>query len=107
MTVDTTIQSQLVAIEDLADVQVEGYAKNYSTVAEYHEAQDTSVDNNASKHINAGLEPYLMSRDAFELGVHPYIAVYDVMREKQDGLVGVSTPRHTYLLEPDTLLVWN
>jgi hypothetical protein len=99
------VQSQLVTLEDLPEI-AERYARNYSTVAEYHEAQDAAINNNASKHIEAGREPYLVRRDAIEFGVHPYITVYDVMRERQDGLVGIATNHQTYFLQPNTILAW-
>ena len=103
---DVSVQSQLVTLEDLADVQSEGYARHHSTVAEYHEAQDAHINNNASKQIIAGREPFLISRDAVELGVEPFITVYDVVQKRQNGLVGIVTSHHTYFLEPDTLLAW-
>jgi hypothetical protein len=105
---DISVQSQLITLEDLAEVQAEGYAKNYSTVAEYHAAGiDPSLKNNASKHIEAGREPFLLSRDAVEMGVHPFIAVHDVDIKKQDdGKVGITTPKNTYWLEPDTIIAW-
>ena len=98
--------SVLFTLEDLADVQSKGYAKHYSTVAEYHSAQDAHIDNKASEQNNAGRNPYLISREAVEMGVHPFITIYDVARERQDGLVGIATSRRTYFLEPDTLLAW-
>jgi hypothetical protein len=101
-----SVQSQLITIEDLGEVQVEGYARHYSTVAEYYEAQTSSVENAASENIDGGREPYLMSRDAFDMGVHPLITVYDVDIDLQDGLVGISTARNLYWLAPETLLVW-
>ena len=103
-----SVQTQLATIDDLAEVQREGYAKNYSTVAEYREAQLPSalVDNNATKHIDAGKEPYLISSDAIELGVHPFITVYDVATELKDGKVVIATSRNNYELEPNTLLAW-
>ena len=104
---DVSVQSQLITLEDLAEVQAEGYAKNYSTVEEYHAAgTNPQVENNASKHINAGREPFLMSREAVEFGTHPYIPVHDADIERRGALVGITTARNTYWLEPDTLLAW-
>ena len=101
------IQSQVMTMEDLADVQAEGYAKHYSTVEEYQAAGlDPRVENNASTHINAGREPYLVSRDAVEMGVYPFITVYDADIEKQGDKVGITTAKNTYWLAPDTLLAW-
>ena len=102
-----TTEKTFATVEDLDALQREGYARHYSTLAEYQNAGDTTEEeNNASMHINAGREPYLVSRDAVEMGVYPFITVYDADIEKQGDKVGITTAKNTYWLAPDTLLAW-
>jgi hypothetical protein len=104
-----TLQSQLASTTNVPMLQSEPGVnlKHHSTVAEYHEAGiHPSTDNAASQNINAGREPYLISLDAVEFGVHPFIAVYDVDIQTKGGLFGITTHNKTYWLEPNTLLAW-
>lgn len=106
---DTSIQSQLMNIGDLAEVQAAGYAKrgNYSTAEElWQSGTDRTVKNRASEQSDAGREPYLVSRDAIEFGVHPFVEIHDVMIEKKDGLIGLERLHGTKWVAPETLIVW-
>lgn len=103
-----TVQSQLMSLEDLAETQAVGYAKNYSTAAELWEAGNAphQVSNRASQQMDAGREPYLVSRDAVEMGVHPFITIHDVAVKRDGELVGIDTARSTKWVAPETLIAW-
>jgi hypothetical protein len=103
---DIGIQAQLMSIDDLAEAQAAGYAKNYSTAAELWEAANPDVKNRASEHIEAGRESFLVSRDAIELGVHPFIAIHDVAIKRDGTKVGIDTARSTKWVAPETLIAW-
>jgi hypothetical protein len=70
----------------------------------------------AGVHIDAGLEPHLVRREALAMDMVPYVEVWDVHAESVKVGVGrrllgkdaviVSTPVGDALLPCDTLLVW-
>jgi hypothetical protein len=97
--------AQLATIESLPSLQRDGYARHYSTLAEYYEAADEGMDNAAREQIDAGREPYLIDEDAADMGIYPLITVDDVL-EKQDGLIGVVSAGRDLFLSPNTLLAW-
>ena len=77
-----------------------------SSALEYQQASSKS-ENRATKQMDAGNEPYLINLDAFEMGLHPYIAVYDVGIEltENDDVV-LCTASREYKVSPDTVLIW-
>ena len=79
-------------------------SKRSSTALEYQQA-GPSTNNAATKQIDAGLEPYLIDRQAYELGMHCYIEVHDT-GNLIDGQVELFTARASVLVAPDTLLIW-
>lgn len=96
---------RLATTDNLGEVQLAGYAKHYSTAAEYREA-GAGAQNPAGANIDAGREPYLVNLDAVELGVHPFVTVYDADIKLNGELVGISTAKNTYWLRPNTLIAW-
>jgi len=82
-------------------------SRNQSTVQEYFDAVTTrGSENAATRGIDNGLEPYLISSEAIEMGIHPYLAVHDILTDTQDGQIGLDTSRTTYFVAPETLLAW-
>jgi hypothetical protein len=96
---------QIATIDSLASIQMDGYAKHYSTLSEYLEAQVSDQENRASQQIDADRQPYLIDEDAVNMGSNPYIPIYDLV-EGQENLIGVSTPQDDVYLQPNTLLAW-
>ena len=70
----------------------------------------------AGVHIDAGLEPHLVRREALAMGMAPFVEVWDVHAESVKVPAGrrllgkdavmVSTPHGDALLPCDTLVVW-
>ena len=82
--------------------------RRYATAEDYHAAMtNPSVKNDASKHIDADGEAYLIDLEAVEMGVHPFTAVHDVMIKKSDdGKIGLDTLHTTHYVGRNTLLAF-
>lgn len=105
------MDTRLATIGDLEPLMHNPHVRvrNYSTVEEYHDAmtRKSQRDNAAGKNMDAGREPYLVSMEAVEFDMHPFIEVHDVMIEKNDdGLIGIDTAGPTHYVGRHTLLAW-
>jgi hypothetical protein len=86
--------------------------RHYSTAEEYYKAgidrvKENRLTNDAVRHIEDGREPFLVDMDAVEMGVHPFIAVYDVMVKPDEvGKVGIVTNSSLMHVGRNTLLAW-
>jgi hypothetical protein len=74
-----------------------------STAKEYQDAI-IEEDNPAGNYIDAGLEPYVMDEDAYDLGLHSFVEVWDVTFPKY-GLK-LTTQYGEVDASPDTMIVW-
>ena len=74
-------------------------------------------DAEAGAHIDAGREPYLIALEPLEFGMEPFVAVHDVMIDRQaldkagkwndeKRHVGLDLHRGLGLFAPDTLIAW-
>lgn len=82
-----------------------------STAGDYYNALNDDDDNNpAVRHIEAGHEPYLISRESYDLGLEPFITVYTAVAIDMEPVgMHVYLDLHSGLIYVDanTLLMWN
>jgi hypothetical protein len=100
---------QFATVGDVQSLQSDPYVglRNYSTAEEYHDAAVNKQENAASKNIDAGREPYLISLEAVEFGMHPYVEVHDIaIKKNDDGQIGLDTLNKTHYVGRHTLLAW-
>ena len=76
-----------------------------STLEEYH-AAGPGVSNRAGKLIDEGFEGYLLSLDLLDIGMHPFLPIYDVTIERKPDSIGAVTPCGTVFLPCDTMVEW-
>jgi hypothetical protein len=50
--------------------------------------------------------PFLLNMYAYDIGMHPYVEVWDVGSELRNGNVVLTTPKGDVEVTPDTILVW-
>jgi hypothetical protein len=86
------------------DPLVKRWAKRTSTALDYFLA--SRLDNEASKQIDDGNEPFLLNKYAYNIGTHPYVEVWDVGIELRGGNVVLITAKGEVEVTPDTILVW-
>lgn len=85
-----------------------------STARTYFDALQARCNNDASDHIDAGLEPCLVSDEALTMGLHPFIEVYDVAVSMQlvdlgdvvVEMVCLELSGGACLVRQDVLLAW-
>ena len=77
-----------------------------TTALEYFAATRAKNDP-AGKHMDAGHEPYLASKEAVHFGTWPWVEVQDVgVRLTGDGRVVLDLSHGTIHAYPDTLIFW-
>ena len=92
---------------DRAELLLECPGVKLSTVGEYAEALASQASNAAGAHIDAGDEPYLMSREAASAGMEYFIPVHDIGQCRyDDGSISLYLPHSTVRVAPETLLAW-
>jgi hypothetical protein len=74
-----------------------------TTAKEYQDAS-TEEDSPAGVFIDAGLEPYIVDMDAYVMGLHAFVEVWDVTFP-QYGLT-LTTQYGEIEVSDDTILVW-
>lgn len=79
--------------------------KHPSTAREYYDAA-SGANNAAGTEIEKGNEPYLVNLDAYQMGVHPFIEVYDVMKALDGDNVVLGLNRGNISVPGETLIAW-
>lgn len=89
-----------------------------TTAQQYHVSTCPGQDNEVGPLIDSGKEPYLILNEALEFGTHPFLAVYDIMIERQSVsggkqgkssnvlAVGLDLHEGLALFDPSTLIAW-
>lgn len=107
-----TATEKLATIEDVSTLVHDRTCglKHYSTAEEYFKAgseKESAFSNDAVKHIEAGREPFLVDLDSVDMGLHPFIAIHDVMvKPDQIGKIGLVTNHTVLYVSRNTLLAW-
>jgi hypothetical protein len=89
-----------------------------TTAQQYHASTFPGHENEVGALIDSGKEPYLILNEALEFGTHPFLAVYDIMIERQSVsggkqgryynvlAVGLDLHEGLALFDPHTLIAW-